>query len=137
MSDDLQFEKENAVARVHELHEEVLKHLTGEATIAERDTWSVKEHAARGVVNATAIQDDINMLAIEAAMSGVEVIDLAQSILAKSAMFKILVGKAAGLRKQGLTAISQCSSVMEVDAVLSNIENQVDIEIENFLSGQG
>jgi len=129
MSDDLDFEKESARAIIHDLHGEVLEALTGGATVPERDTWPVKELAAHAVVENRETLEDYNMLATEAALSGTDVQTLAATIVYKSKMFKLLVGKAAGLRAAGLAAIEACPTVAHVEATLANIQAQVEAEI--------
>jgi len=132
MSNDLEFEKEGAVVRIHELHAEVLEALTGEATIQERDTWAPKEAAARAYVAGSAPPPDVLMIETEATLSGQDPTALATYIVFKADQFKLLVGKAAGLRAQGLAAIEACLTPAHVEAAMVNIETQIELEIAAF-----
>jgi len=129
MTSRLDFEKGKASRRVHQLHGEVLEALTGGASIPERDTWPIKETAARAVLSGTASEGDLMMLGIEAQLAGTDVPTLAATVVAKSDAFKTLVGKAAGLRAKGLANIAACTSVAYVEATLQFIEDQVEAEI--------
>ncbi len=137
MTSLLEFEQEAAKRRIHELHSETLEHLTGDATIAERDTWTMKEIAARAFVAGTINQADTNMLATEAGMVGLTLEYLVAAIIGKADVYKFLVGKAAGLRKQALVAIDNCVTADEVVATVEGIEIQSDIEINEFIQATG
>jgi len=128
---DLQFEKDNAVARVHEMHGELLETATGDATIQERDTWPVKEKAAQAVVDGTVSPAQLGMLTLEADEEGVPVEMLSQAILAKSTSFHLLVGTASKLRSQALKAIAAAPTVEYLDMVLEQMEQTAMAALAN------
>ena len=57
---------------------------------------------------------------------------LATYIIFKADQFKLLVGKAAGLRAQGIAAINACPTPAHVEATIANIEIQIEAEIAAF-----
>lgn len=122
----LEFEKAEARDMVHQLHAETLELLTGGATIQERDTWPVKETAARAFIGETASPSDLQMLGTEAVFTGLPLADLAAHIVAKAEAFKSLVGLASGMRAKGLQSIEACQTVEQVAAVVQSIETEVE-----------
>jgi hypothetical protein len=113
-----------AMARVDAEHADYLVMLTGGATVAERDTWKVKEEAARAFEAGTATPGQTAMLAAEAQGAGITEAELAATIIAKADAFLALVGVAAGLRAKGRAAIMAATD----EAVpLDQVETQIDV----------
>lgn len=134
MSEDLEFEKQGAVQRIHELHAGILDSATGGATVQERDTWAPKEAAARAYVAGSPSPSDTLMIETEANLSSQNPLALANYIVYKADQFKILVGETAGLRAKALAAIQACQTVEEVDRTISEIEVQTEIEFAEFIA---
>ena len=112
-----------ALARVDKEHANYLVMLSGGATVAERDTWKVKEEAARAFEAGTASAGQAAMLSAEAQGAGITVAALAATIIAKSEAFLALIGVAAGLRAQGRAAVLAATD----DAVpLDQVEAQIE-----------
>ena len=129
---NLEFRQEKAIEMIHEMHGEVLDTLTSNASIQERDTWPVKQAAAEALLAGTASAEDINMLEVEAVLTGITKEELATKIVQKSFAFKHLVGKAAGLRAAGIRAIMGCQSMEQVSMTMAHIENKIDQEVIAF-----
>ncbi|WP_224825762.1 hypothetical protein [Cognatishimia sp. MH4019] len=111
-----------AFARLDQEHANYLVALTGGATVAERDTWKVKEEAARAFEVGTATPGQAAMLAAEAEGAGITKAALAANIIAKADAFLELIGIAAGLRARGRSAIVVATD----EAVpLDQVEDQI------------
>lgn len=119
MRETLEQAKQQAIKAVNAFHADTLTKLTGNATVAERDTWPFKEAAARAFMDGTADETQIGMLSAEAALTGEELLTLAESILAKAKAWGLLIGVASGLRREGLAAIAQCRTAGQIEAVLA------------------
>lgn len=115
--------RSDALARVDDEHANYLVTLTGGATVAERDTWKVKEEAARAFEAGTATPGQAAMLAAEAQGAGITEAELAATIIAKADAFLALVGVAAGLRAKGRAAIlAATDEAVPLDQVEAGIE---------------
>jgi len=128
----LEFRQEKAIEQIHEMHAEVLETMTGNATVQERDTWPIKQTAAKAFLAGSIDEEDLIMLETEATLAGIPVAKLAATISYKSQVFKQLVGKAAGLRVAGINAVMTCQSMEQVAMTMSHISNQIDLEIAKF-----
>lgn len=132
-----------ALARVDEEHSNYLVKLTGGATVAERDTWKVKEEAARAYLILEASDGQIAMLAAEAAGSGITKDVLSAKIVAKAEAFLALIGAASGLRAQGRTAVLAATGdavpldqvADQLEAVFAQLAEQVVAAIEALHAG--
>jgi hypothetical protein len=130
-------QRRHALARVDEEHADYLVTLTGGATVAERDTWKVKEEAARAFEANTATPGQIAMLAAEAQGAGITEAELAANIIAKAEAFLTLVGVAAGLRAKGRAAITAATDeavplgqvTSQIAAVFDQLEQDVQAAI--------
>ena len=112
-----------ALARIDQEHEGYLVSLTGGATVAERDTWKVKEEAARALEAGTVTLAQSNMLALEASGTGVSPEALAGAIIAKADAFLSLIGTAARVRAMGRAAIKAATDdTVPLDQVEASIE---------------
>ena len=116
-------QRSSALARVDAEHSNYLVALTGGATVAERDTWKVKEEAARAFEAGTATPGQAAMLAAEAQGAGISEVALAATIIAKSEAFLGLIGVAAGLRAKGRSAVQAATDeAVPLDQVAAHIE---------------
>lgn len=125
--------KLNALTLIDQGHAAILRQLTGNATIEERDTWQSKALAAYAISegNANSYQND--MISTEAVMSGIEVSELVTKILSRNAAFMKMIGIAAGHRTATRAAINKASSVQELKNVLSSSEEKANELIQSYL----
>ena len=79
--------------------------ITGIRPDAEKLSWSDKEKAAEHYQAGTATANDLAMLQAEAGLTSETLDDLAASILANAALFRVVVGKIAGFRRQTKAAL--------------------------------
>ncbi|MBI1495407.1 hypothetical protein [Halocynthiibacter styelae] len=100
-----QEQRQIALAEIDRMHARYLEEFTGSATVAERDTWKVKEEAARALVAGNATAGQAAMLVSEAQGRGVTEPELAATIIGKAERFLSLVGIAGGIRAKGRSAI--------------------------------
>ena len=111
--------KFDALKGIDVQHAAIMRRLTGDATIEERDTWQSKELAARALLDGSATDAQVEMLAIEAQYIGSSPQELATVIVAKSDLFKKLTGLAAGVRGKSRAAIK---AAIDFDAVAGAVE---------------
>jgi hypothetical protein len=136
-------QRKTALARIDQEHAIYLVALTGDATVAERDTWRVKEEAARAFEAGTATPGQTAMLAAEAQCAGITEAELAATIIAKADAFLTLIGLAAGLRAKGRAAIMAATDeavpldgiTKRIDQVFSELNEDVQAAIASFQSG--
>lgn len=114
-------------------HAEILRNLTGDATIEERDTWQAKALAAQAISdgNASAIQTE--MLETEATLSGVEVSDLVTTILTKSGAFMKMISLAAGHRTATHNAIKSAPDIPTLGLILEKANSRAEELVDQFL----
>lgn len=132
-----------AMVRINTEHAKFLRHLTGDATVEERDTWKTKELAARALIAGDASDGQMAMLSHEAAGAGVEPVTLAQVIIAKAEGFQALIGMAAGLKAKAKTAIYQATDDAVVaeqigpalEAVFASIDAEVQTAVQQWQNG--
>jgi hypothetical protein len=130
-------QRKAALSRVDEEHANYLVTLTGGATVAERDTWKVKEEAARAFEADTATPGQTAMLTAEAQGVGITKAELAATIIAKADAFLALIGVAAGLRAKGRAAIMAATDdavpldqvEAEIEAVFAQLAEEVQAAI--------
>ena len=136
-------QRKAALTRVDEEHANYLVTLTGGATVAERDTWKVKEEAARAFEADTATPGQAAMLAAEAQGSGITEAELAATVIAKADAFLALVGVAAGLRAKGRAAIMAATDdavplaqvEAKIETVFTQLAQQVQSAVEQLNAG--
>lgn len=126
-------QRKAALSRVDETHATYLVTLTGGATVAERDTWKVKEEAARAFEAGKASAGQAAMLATEAAGAGIPQAELAAQIIANAEAFLANIGVAAGLRAKGraaiLAATDETVPLAEVADRIRSAFAQLDLEL--------
>lgn len=85
----------------------------------ERDGWPAKEAAARRQLTGEMTLTDERLLASEAEITGEEIADLAQAIIAKADFYRIVVGKVSGLRRRARSAILTAKTQAAIEAALT------------------
>ncbi|WP_420567832.1 hypothetical protein [Thalassovita sp.] len=127
-----------ALQRVDQEHAAFMRHLTGDATIEERDTWKTKEEAARAVLADAATPGQQAMLALEAEGRGEEVATLAATIVAKADGFAMLIGLASKLRAKARASITQATDdtvpVADVSAALDAVFTALGAQVQTAIA---
>ncbi len=104
------------LADIAESHANVIAQLTGNSSVAERDTWPVKEAAALDVKNG----GDGGGVLIP--VKGETLLQLAEKTLAKATAFKTLVGKAENAKRTAEKAAKKAAaSSGDFDSVIAAI----------------
>lgn len=124
--------KLDTVTSITNKHAELLRVLTGNATIEERDTWQTKAIAAEAFNNNSASNSQKLMLQSEADILAVEVSILVQTILQKYENYQKLIGLASGLRSKGKKLVEACSTKEEVKTVMEQLEQEVNTYISQL-----
>lgn len=130
--------KEHALTQIQHGHATLLRRLTGNVTLEERDTWMVKEQAARAYLQdapeaSNATDGQKALIETEAQGRAQEPADLARVIVAKAEAYQRLVGLAGGLRGKARVAVSKAvvdaSSAEELHSKLEGILATLKAEI--------
>ena len=116
--------KRSALRQIDGLHAEILKNATGKKSLEERDTWQPKAIAAQALVDGTANDAQTAMLETEAAARSVTPVELAQTVLAKSAAYHGLIGSAAALRSSAKQQIEAAETKEQVAEILAEANSQ-------------
>lgn len=125
--------KEEALASLDQKHAEILRNLTGNATIEERDTWQSKALAASAIQDGSANPYQLDMIGTEAALSKVTVEELVTKILTKNAAFMKMIGLAAGHRTATREAIKSAPDISTLGLVLEKANQTSEQMISDFL----
>lgn len=123
---DLEASRASALAEIDKTHADLLRRLTGSATIEERDTWAPKAQAARSLLAGTADGPQASMLGLEAKQRGVSVKKFAGEILARAAGFEQLIGVSSAIRTKARAAFKAAETIEEMLAV----GHAISIEVE-------
>lgn len=115
-------------------HAAILRTLTGNATIEERDTWQGKSLAAEAFENGSASTSQTEMLTTEASMSGSTIEELVSRILTNSANFMKMVGIASGHRAATKNAIIGAVDLEALEVVVSDARETANTLIADYLS---
>jgi len=131
-------QRQAALARIDDEHASYLVALTGGATEAERDTWKVKEEAARAFEAGTVTPGQTAMLGAEAQGAGITEAELAAKIIVKADQFLELVGVAAGIRAKGRAAIiaatDEAVPLDQVEARIAAVFAQLAQEVQGAIT---
>ena len=127
----------DALTRINAEHAAFMRQLTGDATIEERDTWKVKEEAARAVLADTANAGQQAMLALEAEGRGEDIATLAAAIVGKADAFALLIGMASKMRAQARAAVAQATDdtvpMGDVTAALQAVFDGLSISVQQAI----
>lgn len=126
-----------ALTSLDQEHAEILRNLTGNATIEERDTWQSKALAAEAIQAGNANPYQLDMIGTEASLSGVEVAELVTTILTKNAGFMKMIGLAAGHRAATREAIKSAPDTSTLDLILTKAGETAQTLITNYLKSIG
>lgn len=124
--------KQEANQTVEQSHAEFLRNLTGNATIEERNTWQSKALACEAILNGTASEIQIEMIATEAQIVGEEIETLITKILTRYGSYQKLIGLVSGLKRKTQATIDQCTTKEQIDQVL---EQSSQKQINTFNNG--
>lgn len=125
--------KEEALASLDQEHAAILRNLTGNATIEERDTWQSKALAASAIQDGSANPYQLDMIGTEAALSKITVEELVTKILTKNAGFMKMIGLAAGHRTATREAIKSAPDISTLGLVLEKANQTAEQMISDFL----
>ena len=109
--------KATAYQSVNTQFDAIMRNRTGGASVEERDTWKTKEEAARDFLAGDATPAQTQMIVIEAQFRGVEPAALAQTVVAKSDGYRVLIGMAAGIKAKAHAAIDAAKTEAQLAAV--------------------
>jgi len=126
--------KAAAVSAVASRHAELLRRLTGNASIEERDTWQTKALASEAVLSGAATSVQTEMITTEASIVGEDVSGLAHKIAAKHSAYQRLIGLASGLKRKTENDIEEASNAGAVAQVLAEADVRSEQLTQQWLS---
>jgi len=124
-----------ALNSVDTQHAALMRTLTGGVTVEERDTWQMKELAARALTDGSATEAQINMLEVEASYLDVSATALTAKIIAKADLFKKLTGLAGGVRGKARAAIKNAKDLKGLSSALEIARDDMQAAITVFAGG--
>ncbi|MBG6211511.1 hypothetical protein IWQ49_006199 [Labrenzia sp. EL_126] len=101
-------------------------HVSGNVSIGEKLSWTVKEAAAAAHLASTATADQTAMLQAEANQTGESLTDLSNAILSNATAFRQIAGSIAGLRRATKVALEAESDPLNYTAILQNAKTSAD-----------
>ena len=122
-----------AMKQVDQEHAHIMRTLTGDATIEERDTWASKAAAAKAYLADSATEEQKMLIELEAAGDDTPPSDLAARIVTKAVEFHRLIGMASAMKRRGRVALGQ--AVAEggpIEDVEASLENALDLISAEF-----
>lgn len=117
--------QEKLLGLIDKNHADLLRSLTGGATIEERDTWQAKELAAEALLIGEADDWQVNMLAAEAGYMEVDPAYLAARVLEKARRFKMLIGVAGGIKSKARAAIKAAADDADLMAAVGEAQQNI------------
>lgn len=117
---------ESAKAMIVAYAEAFETHISGNVSIGEKLSWTVKEAAAEAYLASTATADQTAMLQAEANQTGESLTDLSNAILSNATMFRQIAGSIAGLRRATRVALEAESDPVNYTAILQNAQANAD-----------
>lgn len=123
-------EKASAKESVRLYAEAAGKELISSYPEVEVQSWPVKVAAAEAYLAGTATQRQTDMLTAESNIVGVTIDQLANTIIAKAAVFEQAAAQIAGMRQKVYAQIDAATTKAEIDTIL----NQAKIEADNLLA---
>ena len=116
VADYLDSQRTGALQQIADRHAAIIATLTGNATAAERDTWIVKEQAARDVIAGGTGGGVI------VPVEGETALQLARKVVAKAEGFRSLVGLADNFKRRSEKAVESLAlQTLDDLALLSNV----------------
>lgn len=101
-------------------------HVSGNVSIGEKLSWTVKEAAAVAHLAGTATADQTAMLQAEANQTGETLTDLSNAILSNATAFRQIAGSIAGLRRATKVALEAESDPVNYTAILQSAQASAD-----------
>lgn len=134
---DVDRSRMNALGEVDRIHAGLLRKLTGNATVEERDTWAPKAQAARSLLSDTADEAQTAMLEREAVQRAVSAEALAQTILGRAAAFEQLIGVASAVRAKSRAVLKDVESLDAMIAIWGALDVEVAAAVAQITAGRG
>ncbi|MBG6160520.1 prophage DNA circulation protein [Labrenzia sp. EL_195] len=101
-------------------------HVSGNVSIGEKLSWTVKEAAAVAHLAGTATADQTAMLQAEASQTGETLTDLSNAILSNATAFRQIAGSIAGLRRATKAALEAESDPLNYTTILQSAQASAD-----------
>lgn len=128
---DLETSKLWAFNRVKQQHASAIKHLTGDTTEEERDTWYDQRAAAKAFLSDTASDDQVAMLDA-LLIPGETKTDLSTAIMGKNKLMLLLIGKAGGIKRRTEHALSLAGTVEEISTAMDTAAAESATAVEEY-----
>lgn len=119
------------LSKVKQQHALSIKHLTGDTTEAERDTWYDQRSAAKDFLSSKASDDQKSMLD-DLLIPGETKTQLSKVIMGKNKLMLMLIGKAGGIKRRTEHALSQATAIEEIEAAMSAAEVESAEAVVNY-----
>lgn len=123
---------ESAKAMIVAYAEAFEDHVSGNVSIGEKLSWTVKEAAATAHLAGNATADQTAMLQAEANQTGESLNDLSHAILSNATAFRQIAGSIAGLRRATKVALEAEGNPVNYTAILQNAQAGADTLATNL-----
>lgn len=127
--------KLRAIQSTRDMHAEAISHATGDATVAERDTWSEQAREAKLVIDGETDPLVVPFLHNQAELLGLTLQQMAASVNGKAIQFATITGKAGALLKGTIAQVKSATSVVAITTILIASREQADAMIEAINNG--
>ncbi|MEO0955800.1 MAG: hypothetical protein AAFY12_12460 [Pseudomonadota bacterium] len=122
----VKYTRESAKAMIVSYAEAFENHISGNVSIGEKLSWTVKEAAAEAHLAGNATADQTAMLQAEADQTGESLSDLSNAILSNATMFRQIAGSIAGLRRATRAALEAESDPVNYTTILQTAQSNAD-----------
>jgi len=126
--------KQEALENLNIEHAKILRNLSGNATIEERDTWQSKALAALAYSKGEADQFQTEMLETEATMVDEPVAELVAKIIARNSAFQKMIGIASGHRRATEKAIEAAQDLGQLQQVMDQAAAKAQTLVQRFIA---
>lgn len=133
LAKQLEEAKKKAKQKIADLADSIAVQITGIVPLTEQLSWSVKETAAIAFQNNTATPVQLALLSAEAQVTGEQVADLAEKVVANAMAYHSAAGMIAGQRRKASELIDQATDLVEVASTLQLVLEQCETIFEQML----
>jgi len=124
--------KEVAYSTIKSQHASAIKHLTGDTTEEERDTWYDQRAAAKAFLSNKASDDEKEMLN-DLLIPGETKTALSTSIMVKNKLMLKLIGKAGGVKRRAEHSVSNASSAEEISQAMVTAATESETAVAEYM----
>ena len=130
--------KKESIQKIGEKHGQMLAQLSGNATIEERETWTLKLSAAQASINAGKPSElAVLLFDAEAKADGVSIMEKCARVVAYNQAYAMLIGIASGIKTRAENAVKAATDGEAIEAALAQAMHEAQGAAIQYLKAIG